>query len=124
MLDSHEGLLADFTSPHLTSRRVASRYPQGDCPGKGLAIDTDKPRPEAGVPAMLEAGVPAMLDAGDVRVADIGSPLPICPLATSHARVGSERRSKLAAALSAACRSVGRLWVAARQAALDAMSIP
>ena len=116
MLDSHEGLLADFTSPHLTSRRVASRYPQGDCPGKGLAIDTDKPRPEAGVPAML--------DAGDVRVADIGSPLPICPLATSHARVGSERRSKLAAALSAACRSVGRLWVAARQAALDAMSIP
>ena len=110
-----------LTSRHLTSRRVASRYPQGDCPGKGLAIDTDKPRPEAGVPTMLEA---AMLDAGDVRVADIGSPLPICPLATSHARVGSERRSKLAAALSAACRSVGRLWVAARQAALDAMSIP
>ena len=43
------------------------------------------------MPTMLEA-VPAMLDAGDVRVADIGSPLPICPLATSHARVGSERR--------------------------------
>ena len=63
----------------------------------GLATDTDNP------------GVLEKLDAGDERAIAIcvGTLAPIRPSATNHAWVGSERKSRLAAAFIAACLSVG-----------------
>ena len=89
----------------------ASYRLKGDRPRNGLAADADR------------AGVLARLDAGDERAICVGSLAPNRPSAINHARVGSERTSRLAAAFIAACLSVGIPFVAAFQIPRDAMSM-
>lgn len=96
----------------LTQRTVqCNSYLKGDGPTNGLATETDK------------AGVLAILDAGDELAIGVGSVVPICPSAISHARVGSDRNSRLAAAFIAACLSVGIPLMAALQMQRDAISM-